>query len=140
MGLNCLKHKLIDWLNKDKPSDEVPLCDFDRISYEIRACDVILIEGRSRVSEVIKMLTQSAWSHSALYVGRLFTIEDPELRTRIQQKLNCADNEQILIEGILGQGIVVEKLSNRFNIMISVFFKIFNSLSVFFRKIIDDGL
>ena len=31
--------------------------------------DIILIEGNSRVAAVIKFLTQSTWSHAALYVG-----------------------------------------------------------------------
>lgn len=31
--------------------------------------DVLLIEGNQRISAVIKYLTQSTWSHSALYVG-----------------------------------------------------------------------
>jgi hypothetical protein len=31
--------------------------------------DVILIEGNTRLSAVIKFLTQSTWSHAALYVG-----------------------------------------------------------------------
>lgn len=31
--------------------------------------DVLLVEGRTRVSSTIKYLTQSTWSHAALYVG-----------------------------------------------------------------------
>jgi Permuted papain-like amidase enzyme, YaeF/YiiX, C92 family len=31
--------------------------------------DILLIEGNSRVSAIIKFLTQSTWSHAALYVG-----------------------------------------------------------------------
>lgn len=31
--------------------------------------DVLLVEGNSRVSSVIQFLTQSTWSHTALYVG-----------------------------------------------------------------------
>ena len=31
--------------------------------------DVLLVEGNSRVSVAIKYLTQSTWSHAALYVG-----------------------------------------------------------------------
>ena len=31
--------------------------------------DVLLIEGNLRISAAIKYLTQSTWSHSALYVG-----------------------------------------------------------------------
>jgi hypothetical protein len=32
--------------------------------------DVLLVEGHSRFSTAIKYLTQSTWSHAALYVGR----------------------------------------------------------------------
>lgn len=35
----------------------------------LRPADVILVEGTSRVSTAIKYLTQSTWSHAALYVG-----------------------------------------------------------------------
>jgi hypothetical protein len=31
--------------------------------------DVLLVEGNSHISRVIKYLTQSTWSHAALYVG-----------------------------------------------------------------------
>jgi hypothetical protein len=31
--------------------------------------DILLIEGNSRLSAIIKYLTQSTWSHAALYVG-----------------------------------------------------------------------
>src|SRR3981081_1668693 len=31
--------------------------------------DVMLVEGNNRVSGIIKYLTQSTWSHGALYVG-----------------------------------------------------------------------
>jgi len=35
----------------------------------LRPGDVLLVEGNSRVSTAIKYLTQSTWSHAALYVG-----------------------------------------------------------------------
>ena len=35
----------------------------------IEPCDVLLIEGASRVSSAIKYLTQSTWSHAAIWVG-----------------------------------------------------------------------
>lgn len=42
---------------------------------ELRRClepgDVLLVEGHSRISVAIKYLTQSTWSHAALYVGDL---------------------------------------------------------------------
>lgn len=35
----------------------------------IRPGDVLLVEGNSRISGAIKYLTQSTWSHAALFVG-----------------------------------------------------------------------
>lgn len=35
----------------------------------LRRGDVVLVEGNTRVSTAIKYLTQSTWSHAALYVG-----------------------------------------------------------------------
>jgi len=35
----------------------------------LRTGDVLLVEGDQRVSVVIKYITQSTWSHAALYVG-----------------------------------------------------------------------
>ena len=36
----------------------------------MRPGDVLLVEGNSRISTAIKYLTQSTWSHAALYVGQ----------------------------------------------------------------------
>ena len=36
---------------------------------EIRVGDVVLVEGRSRISRVIQLFTKSSWSHSAFYIG-----------------------------------------------------------------------
>ena len=35
----------------------------------IKPGDILLIEGRNHISGIIKYLTQSTWSHAALYVG-----------------------------------------------------------------------
>jgi len=37
----------------------------------LRPGDVLLVEGNTRVSNAIKYLTQSTWSHAALYVGAI---------------------------------------------------------------------
>ncbi|NCP40768.1 MAG: lipo-like protein [Rhodoferax sp.] len=41
----------------------------ERLLATLRPGDVLLVEGHSRVSTAIKYLTQSTWSHAALYVG-----------------------------------------------------------------------
>lgn len=43
--------------------------DFDRICRALRPGDVLLVEGNERISGAIKYLTQSTWSHAALYIG-----------------------------------------------------------------------
>jgi hypothetical protein len=44
----------------------------------LRPGDVLLIEGNTRVSTAIKYLTQSTWSHAALYVGDVIGGAEPD--------------------------------------------------------------
>jgi len=44
--------------------------DPQRLRASLQLADVLLLEGNSRVSSVIKYLTRSTWSHACLYVGR----------------------------------------------------------------------
>jgi hypothetical protein len=41
--------------------------------------DVLLVEGNERISVAIKYLTQSTWSHAALYIGDARGIDTPPL-------------------------------------------------------------
>lgn len=55
-------------------------------SAKLMACvkpgDVLLVEGQTRVSVAIKYLTQSTWSHAALYVGEATGLFDADDRPR----------------------------------------------------------
>lgn len=106
-----LGKKIVSWLTAEHIRATPPMCDFDRIRYEIRPCDVLLVEGRSRVSEIIRTVTQSAWSHSALYIGRIHDIDDEELREKVLSFYSGDPNEQLIIEAWLGEGTVVSPLS-----------------------------
>jgi hypothetical protein len=48
----------------------------------LRPGDVLLVEGGSRISTAIKYLTQSTWSHAALYAGDATGLSDAEGRPR----------------------------------------------------------
>src|SRR5208282_3485739 len=73
--------------------------DPDALRYSLQPGDVLLVEGNNRVSGVIKYLTQSTWSHSALYVGPL-------------DGRATADGEpHVLIEANVGEGVVSAPLS-----------------------------
>ena len=43
--------------------------DPETLKAHLQPGDVLLIEGNQRISEAIKYLTQSTWSHAAFYVG-----------------------------------------------------------------------
>jgi hypothetical protein len=49
-----------------EPPATVPPAALQRV---LRPCDVLLVEGNTRISSAIKYLTQSTWSHAAIYVG-----------------------------------------------------------------------
>lgn len=48
-----------------------PTSDASLLERTLRRGDVLLVEGNSRFSTAIKYLTQSTWSHAALYIGEL---------------------------------------------------------------------
>ena len=106
-----LGFRITRWLIHDGPPSPSPLCDFNRLRYELRPGDVILIEGRSRVADVIKLITQSPWSHSALYIGRLYDIPDPKLRTIVDTHFEGDPEDQLIVEALMGYGTLVAPLS-----------------------------
>lgn len=100
------------WLNRERPPADSLLCDFDRLSYEIRPADIVLVEGRTRVGDVIKVITQSRWSHAAIYIGRLYDIDNPDLREQVLRHYQGDPNDQLVVEALLGEGTVVRPLSS----------------------------
>ncbi|MCY4177625.1 MAG: YiiX/YebB-like N1pC/P60 family cysteine hydrolase [Endozoicomonadaceae bacterium] len=100
------------WLMREIKQPDTSLCDFERIRHELKSCDVLLIEGRSRVSKIIQYLTQSNWTHSALYIGRIYDIENIQLRSTIRAYYDGPEEEQLIIESELGLGTVVRPLKN----------------------------
>ncbi len=66
---------------------------------QLRPGDVLLVEGDKRISVAIKYLTQSTWSHAALYVGNL---QDHRL---------AANGGNLLIEADMKLGVIAVPLS-----------------------------
>jgi hypothetical protein len=67
---NIIKKILVSYLSKELKGYVTPQKgDFDQIIKIIKPGDVILVEGKQRFSIAIKYLTQSNWSHSAIYIG-----------------------------------------------------------------------
>ena len=95
------------WLQRRRPPRIIPLSDFDRIRHELKPSDVLLVEGRSRISDVIKVVTQSPWSHATLYIGRLHDIENEESRAALSRRSAFPPSTQLVIESQLGAGTLV---------------------------------
>ncbi len=73
--------------------------DVEALRRTLRPGDVLLVEGNTRISTAIKYLTQSTWSHAALFVGLV-----PELN--VDEK-----DPKVLIEADLVEGIWAVPLS-----------------------------
>lgn len=99
--LGSLGHRLARWLHTKRASYKPRAhIEFDKICQALQPGDVVLVEGNERVSGVIKYLTQSTWSHAALFIGdALPAPEDGSERPR-------------LIEVNLHQGCVASPLGS----------------------------
>ena len=91
------------YLQKETPGYE-PFTPSDpqRLRDVIQPGDVLLVEGNNHIAGIIKYLTQSTWSHAALYVGPIDGAAE-------------ADGEpHVLIEANVGEGVVTAPLSKYF--------------------------
>jgi len=70
-----------------------------RLHQYLQPGDILLVEGDTRISNVIKYLTQSTWSHAAFYAGEATNV--------VNEKGEACP----LIEAELGQGVIASPLS-----------------------------
>ena len=86
---------------------------------QLRKGDVILVEGDQRISQVIRYLTQSSWSHSALYIGDELHRLPPELAAALVAE-HGAEARYLLIEALAGNGVVCTPVAQyvRFNLRV----------------------
>ncbi|MEQ8407426.1 MAG: YiiX/YebB-like N1pC/P60 family cysteine hydrolase [Gammaproteobacteria bacterium] len=66
----ALGRLLASYLSKSLPGyQRLDTVSIEKIAEVLQTGDIILVEGNTRISIAIKYLTQSSWSHAALYVG-----------------------------------------------------------------------
>jgi hypothetical protein len=75
----------------------------------IQKGDVMLIEGDNRISVAIRYLTQSSWSHAALYIGDELLRHGGDLAERTRREFG-ADAEHLLVEA-LPRGVMAAPLA-----------------------------
>jgi hypothetical protein len=75
----------------------------------IRPADVLLVEGDQHVSQAVKYLTQSTWSHSALFIGDALLRQDAETRRKAQHRFG-REARFLIIEALVDRGVIVSPL------------------------------
>ena len=99
---------ILDWLGRrlasqlnDQRQDEWPYAPADPAALELtlQPGDVVLVSGSEKISKAIKYLTQSTWSHAAIYVGDVVGRKEPD------------GEPHTLVEVNLGEGCVSAPLS-----------------------------
>jgi hypothetical protein len=99
---NFIKKILTNFLAQARP-DFRPLTTNDpvRLKKSMRSGDVLLVEGETRFGTAIKYLSQSTWSHAALYVGEEALAHIPQNR----------DDPLCMIEADIELGVIAIPLS-----------------------------
>src|ERR1051325_9084174 len=101
--LDTIGKLIAGYLQKEVPGYEpFTPSDPEHLRDIMQEGDVWLIEGNNRVSGIIKYLTQSTWSHAALYVGPIDGASEPD------------GEPHVLIEANIGEGVTSAPLSKYF--------------------------
>ncbi len=109
---NWLWQHIVNWLNSESDANSVvEVFDFDQLLADTQPADVILVEGRAHVSEVIKVVTLSPWTHVALAIGSLDSMTDSRMRKKVSEFYQGDPAEPLIIESLLGHGTVLNPLS-----------------------------
>lgn len=109
-----LRRRLVDWI-VDYLVEPLPHYerrvhnDLDVLRGELRKGDVLLVEGDQRVSAVIRYLTQSCWSHSALYIGDELIRRGGDVAAAARDRFGD-DAEYLLVEA-LPRGVMVSPVA-----------------------------
>jgi hypothetical protein len=102
--LDMIGKVIAGYLQKEVPGYEpFTPSDPEQLRSIIAPGDVLLVEGNNRISGIIKYLTQSTWSHSALYVGPIDGAEEED------------GEPHVLIEAYVGDGVISAPLSKYFS-------------------------
>lgn len=92
--LRFLGRRLARFLSRPRPIDVHPATSpAALVEATLQPGDVLLVEGTSRFSTAIKYLTQSTWSHAALYVGDVI---DPP---------GFIGTQRVLVEADINEGV-----------------------------------
>ena len=109
-ALNMLRTRVLARLETTSRSYEMRIYNnLNNLYKYIRKGDVILIEGQSKMSRIIKLFTKSHWSHVAIYVGDELVERERSLPKRVFNQ-HGHDARHIIIEAFTGEGVIASPL------------------------------
>ena len=83
--------------------------DAHKLKARIEPGDVLLVDGDQRVSEAVKYLTMSSWSHSALFIGDALLRRDDETRRETLRRFG-RESRYLVLEALVDKGVIVSPL------------------------------
>ncbi len=122
--LSFIRRKLANFVIRllTRPITTCPLRvpnDMAGLKRNIRKGDVILVDGNERISECIKYLSQSSWSHAAIYVGDEALRGDAERRERLMDEYG-PEARYLIVEAEVSSGVILVPLVKYQNFHIRV--------------------
>jgi len=105
-----LTKRIIAYLQRPLPRYELRTpTDLVALKRNLRRCDVLLVDGEQRVSAIIRYLTQSSWSHSALYIADELVRRGGPLADEAREHYGAEANH--LIVEALPEGVIASPLA-----------------------------
>ncbi len=83
--------------------------DPQKLKARIEPGDVLLVDGDQRVSEAVKYLTQSSWSHSALFIGDALLRRDEATRRETLRRFG-RESRFLIVEALVEKGVIASPL------------------------------
>ena len=81
----------------------------EKLKATIAPGDVLLVEGDQRISQAIKYLTMSSWSHSALFIGDALLRRDAATRADMHRRFG-REARYLIVEALVDKGVVVSPI------------------------------
>lgn len=94
--------------------------DLANLRKYIQKGDVILVEGDQRISQIIKYLTQSCWSHAGLYIGDELMHHPGPFRDLAVQRYGEQGARHLFLEATIEEGVTVAPLDKYIHLNIRV--------------------
>ena len=104
--------KFVGFLTQKPESAALSPHDTDCLHATLKPGDVLLLEGRSRIGAIIKIITRSSWSHAAICIGTLNAIKDDNLRNKVSEHWQGDPDVMLLVEAEIDRGTVVTPFSH----------------------------